>query len=173
MESRIYSFLCVVRLQAHLPFCKNCRSIRDTCILGQNRLCICKQLCNGYCTWRSTGSISKPQNLVQLLSHGCYAEGFLLTWKKINVTKITDEKVTISDKNQCHKCGKCARVCPMQLSPYENFNENNQFEDINCLKCSTCVAHCPAQILTITNEKNSRFYDEKHKNSCWRKQKKI
>ena len=77
--------------------------------------------------------------------------------KKINVTKITDEKVTISDKNQCHKCSKCARVCPMQLTPYENFNGNNQFESINCLKCSTCVAHCPAQILTITNEKTADF----------------
>jgi NAD(P)H-flavin reductase/NAD-dependent dihydropyrimidine dehydrogenase PreA subunit len=77
--------------------------------------------------------------------------------RKTDVTKLTDEKVTISDKNQCHKCGKCSRVCPMQLSPYENFSDKNQFDSVNCLKCSTCVAHCPAGILTLTNENTSQF----------------
>ena len=96
-----------------------------------------------------------PMGVMQKVSH------FL--GRKTGVTRSTEEKVTVADKNQCHKCGKCARVCPMQLSPYENFNENNQFSDINCLKCSTCVAHCPAGILSLTNE-NTAGLIKKHVN---------
>lgn len=96
-----------------------------------------------------------PMGTMQKVSH------FL--GRKAGVTKSTEEKVTISDKDQCHKCGKCARVCPMQLTPYENFNDKNQFDDINCLKCSTCVAHCPAGILSLTNE-NTAGLIKKHVN---------
>ena len=77
--------------------------------------------------------------------------------KKAKVTDSTDEKVTISDQDQCHKCGKCARVCPMQLSPYTNFNDDNQFDNANCIKCSTCVNNCPADLLTLTNKNTARF----------------
>lgn len=81
--------------------------------------------------------------------------------KIVGVTKITDEKVTASKDEMCHKCGKCSRVCPMQLSPYTNFDDKNQFDDANCLKCSTCVVHCPAGILTLANEKVAEVLDEK------------
>ncbi len=68
------------------------------------------------------------------------------------ITKISDstnKKLTIIDKNTCVKCKKCASVCPMQLVPYLNFNEENQFDDLNCIKCNTCVNNCPKNILTI------------------------
>ena len=37
----------------------------------------------------------------------------------------------------------------MQLQPYLEFDENNQFNDENCIKCNTCVNSCPKKILKI------------------------
>ena len=65
----------------------------------------------------------------------------------------TDTLVTISDENKCVQCGKCEKVCPMQLAPQKNWNENGQFEDINCIKCETCVANCPVKILSMEKPK--------------------
>lgn len=80
--------------------------------------------------------------------------------KKLGVTKITDEKISISNKALCHKCGKCSRVCPMQLSPYSDFSDDNQLDDVNCIRCSTCALNCPAGILTLSNEQSSKMINK-------------
>lgn len=80
--------------------------------------------------------------------------------KKLGVTKTTDEKVTVSHKSMCHQCGKCSRVCPMQLEPFKEFSDNNQFENEACIRCLTCVENCPAKILTLNNEKTAQFIKE-------------
>ncbi|GAA0179534.1 hypothetical protein SH2C18_23850 [Clostridium sediminicola] len=80
--------------------------------------------------------------------------------KKAGVTKITDEKITASKTEMCHKCGKCARVCPMQLTPYTQFSDKNQFDHEACIRCSTCVENCPAGILTLTNETTACVMEE-------------
>ena len=72
-----------------------------------------------------------PMGIIQRLS---YKLG-----KIVGVTKITDEKITVAKTEMCHKCGKCARVCPMQLTPYSQFSDKNQFDDDVCIRCSTCV----------------------------------
>jgi NAD(P)H-flavin reductase/NAD-dependent dihydropyrimidine dehydrogenase PreA subunit len=71
--------------------------------------------------------------------------------KALGITKKTDEKITAASTDMCHSCGKCSRVCPMQLSPHDTFSENNQFDSENCIRCSTCVVNCPAGILTLSN----------------------
>lgn len=76
--------------------------------------------------------------------------------KTLGVTKKTDEKITAASTHMCHSCGKCSRVCPMQLSPYDAFSEDNQFDSENCIRCSTCVENCPAGILTLSNLDEAR-----------------
>lgn len=63
--------------------------------------------------------------------------------------KTSDIKVTILDYDKCKSCGKCARVCPMQLKPYQEFNEMGQFDDDECIRCATCVENCPVKLLRI------------------------
>ncbi len=106
-----------------------------------------------------------PMGAMQKVSH------FL--GRKAKVTSSTEEKVTISNTRECHKCGKCARVCPMQLSPYDSFNSKNQLDNVNCLKCSTCVVHCPAGILTLANEKTADFIFRKVKKEAGKDRKRF
>lgn len=83
-----------------------------------------------------------PMGTIQKISH--YVE------KKAGIAKSTEKKITISNKDLCHSCGKCSRVCPFQLTPYLEFSDNNQFNNINCIKCITCVENCPASILSLS-----------------------
>lgn len=73
----------------------------------------------------------------------------------LGANKKTDKKVTVARKEMCHSCGKCSRVCPMQLAPYLNFSDKNQFNGAACIRCSTCVKNCPAAILSLNNEEEA------------------
>lgn len=74
--------------------------------------------------------------------------------KALGIPQKTEKKITISSIDKCLNCGKCAKVCPFQLTPYLEFSSNNQFDDINCIKCSTCIENCPVKILSLETEKN-------------------
>lgn len=71
--------------------------------------------------------------------------------KALGLTNKTDEKVTLEQPELCRSCGKCARVCPMQLAPHQNFSENHQFDDEQCIRCHTCIKNCPVATLSLAN----------------------
>ncbi|MFN2340928.1 MAG: 4Fe-4S binding protein [Halanaerobium sp.] len=77
--------------------------------------------------------------------------------KSLGVNKQTDEKVTIESTELCHECGMCARVCPMQLEPYLEWNQDGQLDNERCIRCNTCVENCPAGILEIKNNAADEF----------------
>ncbi len=56
-------------------------------------------------------------------------------------------KVKPKTKDNCNKCGLCAKVCPMGSIDTENLNE---FKGI-CIKCGACVKKCPQQ---------AKYYDD-------------
>ncbi len=47
------------------------------------------------------------------------------------------------------KCKMCARVCPMQLKPYESRGAEIGYLHPDCLKCGKCVKACPTKIVTL------------------------
>ncbi|MCL6479202.1 MAG: 4Fe-4S binding protein [Peptococcaceae bacterium] len=93
--------------------------------------------------------------------------------KLLKINKRTDKKVTVASKSMCHTCGKCSRVCPMQLTPYLEFSEKNQFNSEACIRCSTCVKNCPAGILSLSNEKEAARICEETDTDGYRKRRKI
>jgi NAD-dependent dihydropyrimidine dehydrogenase PreA subunit len=49
------------------------------------------------------------------------------------------------------KCKSCARVCPMQLTPYDSRGQEIGYLDPDCLKCGKCTLACPSKIMTLKN----------------------
>lgn len=93
-----------------------------------------------------------PMGVLQRISYK------LGKWTGLN--KKTDLKITFASPSMCHTCGKCARVCPMQLTPYLEISDKNQFDADACIRCSTCVENCPAGILSLESESQAV---EKHR----------
>lgn len=47
------------------------------------------------------------------------------------------------DQEKCIECGKCQKVCPMQLPV------NEIMEKPDCIKCGRCVEACPKNALSF------------------------
>ena len=54
------------------------------------------------------------------------------------------------DRPRCILCGKCERVCPMQISILQE-TPQGLLTDRDCIRCGECVAICPRKALTITS----------------------
>ena len=49
------------------------------------------------------------------------------------------------DKEKCVSCGKCARVCPMDVDVTDNSRARKNGTE--CILCMECVKHCPKNAL--------------------------
>jgi polyferredoxin len=58
---------------------------------------------------------------------------------------VSGDKKPLHVNEKCKDCKLCAKVCPMQLTPYEN--KSGVMTDSDCIKCSSCVAACPINAL--------------------------
>ncbi len=47
------------------------------------------------------------------------------------------------------ECKSCARVCPMQLTPYDSRGEAVGYLHPDCLKCGKCVKACPTNVAEL------------------------
>ena len=109
----------------------------------------------------SLALLLSPRTWCNFCPMGMMQKGSYWLGKTFGVTKKTDEKITVANQDLCHTCGKCSRVCPMQLTPYLEFSEENQVDDINCIRCSTCVENCPAGVLTLSSAAEAKeIYDK-------------
>ncbi len=51
------------------------------------------------------------------------------------------------------KCKSCARVCPMQLTPYDCRGQELGYLNPDCIKCGKCVMACPTKIMSMRMER--------------------
>jgi ferredoxin-type protein NapH len=72
--------------------------------------------------------------------------------KQTGIAPKTEQKVTFAQPHKCSFCGKCEKVCPVQLSPYKGISETQTFDDAHCIKCKTCIQHCPSKSLRLSNQ---------------------
>lgn len=49
------------------------------------------------------------------------------------------------DKSKCVSCGKCRKVCPMDVDPTDN--SRNRKNGTECILCMECVKNCPKKAL--------------------------
>lgn len=54
------------------------------------------------------------------------------------IGKISPFKVT-RNENACIRCGKCSRVCPMNI----DVQHTREVKSAECINCQTCVLNCP------------------------------
>ncbi len=84
------------------------------------------------------GAIFKPRAWCQICPMGTVGSWISRGKKPLYVNK------------QCKDCKLCAKVCPMQLKPYEN--KSGALTDGDCIKCSSCVAACPINAIGFEKE---------------------
>jgi len=105
-----------------------------------------------------------PRTWCQFCPMGTMQKASYFVGDKLGVAKNTNKKVTIQTKDKCISCGKCEKVCPFQLAPYKEFNDNNQFDDMNCIKCETCVVNCPVKILSMEQDRQGEIFEVPEEN---------
>ena len=60
-------------------------------------------------------------------------------------------RIFVSDRCQM-KCKSCARVCPMQLTPYDSRGQAEGYLHADCIKCGKCAIACPIKIMALDRQ---------------------
>lgn len=76
--------------------------------------------------------------------------GTISTWVAPKKTPLPKVYANVHVKSSCEeKCKLCARVCPMQLTPYTSRGLADGFLHPDCLKCGKCVLACPTKVMEL------------------------
>ncbi len=74
--------------------------------------------------------------------------------KKLGITSKYNEMVAIKDSEDCVECGRCSKVCPIELKPYPTLKykqENAYLESNHCMRCRVCIEECPVEVLELSS----------------------
>jgi polyferredoxin len=76
--------------------------------------------------------------------------GTISSWVAPKKAPLPKAFTSIHVSSACQmKCKQCARVCPMQLTPYDSRGEEVGYLHPDCLKCGKCTLACPTKIMTL------------------------
>jgi ferredoxin-type protein NapH len=73
----------------------------------------------------------------------CPIGGLLKIFNRIGVGKVR----LVND--QCNGCGKCNRVCDMQVNVLGNLKDHGQVNSIDCIRCLKCTDECPVSAIAF------------------------
>lgn len=76
------------------------------------------------------------------------------------MNKISIYHLTVN-KNQCIECGKCSKVCRMDVDPVKNPNS------AECIRCGDCSAACPTHAIRLgfkKSKKEGNIQEDQHEN---------
>lgn len=65
------------------------------------------------------------------------------------LNRISIYRLTV-DTNQCIHCGKCSRICKMDVDPLKNPNT------AECIRCGECASACPAHAINLGFKPSNR-----------------
>lgn len=76
--------------------------------------------------------------------------GTLSSWVAPRGEKLPTGYKSIHVAARCQmKCKSCARVCPMQLTPYDSRGREEGYLHPDCIKCGKCVVACPINVMEM------------------------
>lgn len=76
--------------------------------------------------------------------------GTLSSWVSPRRGNLPDNYRRIFVSSTCQmKCKSCARVCPMQITPYDSRGREEGYLHPDCLKCGKCAIACPLKIMVL------------------------
>lgn len=94
------------------------------------------------------GFLISPRSWCQFCPMGTFQMIFYRLGLYFGVNEKTDARVTF-DNDKCLRCGKCSRVCPMQLKPYCEFADGDVCANAACIRCGSCINSCPTNALNL------------------------
>ncbi len=78
--------------------------------------------------------------------------GSISRWVAPTEKRIPQVFKNIHVGDECIQCKMCARVCPMQIEPYQAKGHALGYMHPDCIKCGNCVAACPKKVVEMRRQ---------------------